>query len=1056
MKSIRLPFRLVCLLLIATLPSIAQQYPVQVITQLLPPYTLNVPQWYTGTSEKLAVLLTNQDLQRPTTSVRLRLMIQGPSVRLTSREGVYYPTIHLDAGVPTRIALGDLAPYFNPDHLNFEGINRSSYLNSYTLPEGFYQICFEAVEVRSNQVVGRGICAQAWLSLNDPPFLNLPVKGESIIQRDPTNIIFQWTPRHMADPNLAFNTEYEFTMAELWDNGMVPEAAFTMGMPFYRTTTRTSTLLYGPLESPLLPGKRYAWRIRVQSADGSTNSSFKNQGYSEVYWFRYQNDCSPPLHVQAQVSSSSGARITWTPVFATTNGAGLGGTYQVDYRERGQSAETWYSVPSSSNRVTLYPLKPDKTYEYRVARSCDDNLSYVYSDIKRFTTHVEEPKGDCAASNEAPKPITNREPIQTLFAGDVITSGGGNFITRIVQVSGQGKFTGYGYARIGLLGKAQFKVKFTNIAVNTDKQLIGGTIESTSDETEQQIADVDTIARDIKQMANKLADFITKLKSPKSNQAVLKKEAETLDTDMEKLMKSIPDSVMSTEKKEKMRTLLAQTKKYTLLAMNGDAEGSSLANQYAGQAAEMLTKLENQVREKAANTNASTAYLGTELYISPSGYPIKIPDAAIKQFVYDAYKINKSYPNGVLYGYKNAEDVLFLAKIEDGKFLGYENQQTKELYQDTTVYPENSKVKIFILEESTDGCKYKQYTTSYTVPAKTQTILTSLNFEGLTKDNLKIRDRCSTNPEAKEQVNRGSKNMLVFVNGYRFGIPNEHPDSDHALAKADRHQYWEGFDKQFVNQLRSGTVLYADGHHGIKTSNHQDIIRFYNSAKSAISPLSTNPKEIAIKYGSSASMLIPFAGKVLPYIIEAKTADPTYSGGKLNSEPNETGFNQRRENGKKAGETLLADIQNQKIRTRKDAKDNLIDTLDIVAHSMGYAYALGMTDALKNKIPLGRFYIIAPENACSGDINLDDFEEVWQYGANLGEPNADPLEKQDGVAPQCAVRGIRDLEQKKKGGRVFIPDDEPKGFLQSHSIGNYKWIFTKIPKGGKGYVKTRD
>jgi hypothetical protein len=642
MKPICLSLGIICLLLMAT-RSIAQQYPVQVITQLLPPHTLNIPQWYNGTSEKLVVLLTNQDLQRPTTQVRLRLLIQGPSLRLSSKEGVYYPTIHLDAGVPIRISLGDLAPYFNPDQLNFEGIDRLSYLNSYTLPEGFYQICFEAVEVHSNQVVGRGTCAQAWLSLNDPPFLNLPVKGESIIHRDPTNIIFQWTPHHMADPNLAFNTEYEFTMVELWDNGVIPEAAFSMNMPFYRTTTRTSTLLYGPMEPPLLPGKRYAWRIRVQSQDGSNTSSFRNHGYSEVNWFTYQNDCPPPLNVQAEVNNSSAARITWTPVLSVTNGTGLGGTYKVDYRERGQSAETWYSVPSNSNRVNLYPLKADKTYEYRVARSCDDNLTYVYSPIQRFTTHAEQAK-TCGSSSEAPKPITNREPLQTLHAGDVITSGGGNHITRIVQVSGQGKFTGYGYATIGLLGRAQFKVKFTNIVVNTDKQLIGGTIESTYDTDEKQLTDVDTITRDIKQMANRIADFMTKLKSSESNKIALKKDVETLESDMDKLLKSIPDSVMSSEKKGEMRTLLAQTKKHTLLAMNGDSAGTSLANTYAGRAADMLTKLENEVREKAATASSATAYLGTELYISPSGYPVKIPDSEIKQFLYDASKINKSIP----------------------------------------------------------------------------------------------------------------------------------------------------------------------------------------------------------------------------------------------------------------------------------------------------------------------------------------------------------------------------------------------------------------------------
>ena len=123
---------------------------------------------------------------------------------------------------------------------------------------------------------------------------------------------------------------------------------------------------------------------------------------------------------------------------------------------------------------------------------------------------------------------------------------------------------------------------------------------------------------------------------------------------------------------------------------------------------------------------------------------------------------------------------------------------------------------------------------------------------------------------------------------------------------------------------------------------------------------------------------------------------------------------------------------------------------------MGYAYALGMVDVLKGKVQLGRFYILAPENAAAGDINLNDFEEVWQYGANLGEPGADPLHMQDGVAPQTPVKEIADLQLKRKGGRAFIPNGEPKGFKASHSIGNYKWIFTTLQKEEKGYVKPRN
>ncbi len=45
-----------------------------------------------------------------------------------------------------------------------------------------------------------------------------------------------------------------------------------------------------------------------------------------------------------------------------------------------------------------------------------------------------------------------------------------------------------------------------------------------------------------------------------------------------------------------------------------------------------------------------------------------------------------------------------------------------------------------------------------------------------------------------------------------------------------------------------------------------------------------------------------------------------------------------------------------------------------------------MVDILKGKVPLGRFYIIAPENAEAGEINLNDFEEVWHYGDQQAMP----------------------------------------------------------------------
>ena len=123
---------------------------------------------------------------------------------------------------------------------------------------------------------------------------------------------------------------------------------------------------------------------------------------------------------------------------------------------------------------------------------------------------------------------------------------------------------------------------------------------------------------------------------------------------------------------------------------------------------------------------------------------------------------------------------------------------------------------------------------------------------------------------------------------------------------------------------------------------------------------------------------------------------------------------------------------------------------NIVCHSMGYAYALGMIEVLQGKLPFGSLYILAPENARGGGANWNQFEEVWQYGS---DETKDPDNKQDGVAPQTPCLGIPNIDP-QKGGRVFIPEGQPKGFLQSHSVGNYKWVFEKKEKEA-GYVKSR-
>jgi hypothetical protein len=96
---------------------------------------------------------------------------------------------------------------------------------------------------------------------------------------------------------------------------------------------------------------------------------------------------------------------------------------------------------------------------------------------------------------------------------------------------------------------------------------------------------------------------------------------------------------------------------------------------------------------------------------------------------------------------------------------------------------------------------------------------------------------------------------------------------------------------------------------------------------------------------------------------------------------------------------------------------------------------------------VSRYYILAPENACSGNVDANSFEEIWQYGTN--EIN-DPPKTKDGVAPQCAVTGLPSFK------RAFIPETEKRDFLNSHYICNYHWIFNKLLyEADKGYVSKR-
>ena len=294
------------------------------------------------------------------------------------------------------------------------------------------------------------------------------------------------------------------------------------------------------------------------------------------------------------------------------------------------------------------------------------------------------------------------------------------------------------------------------------------------------------------------------------------------------------------------------------------------------------------------------------------------------------------------------------------------------------------------------------------------------------------------------------KRILLFVNGYRptslagnieqmlldldkNGL--EYPNSSNMIYPFDRFNYWNpwrAIDDRFKKRINATDVLYADGHFSVSTSNHGSLVDF--SLLASIYPkrcLNSNKHTCYYtNYENSLKTSLKqfFTNSISTYDLLAK-------------KPNKKGFKLRYQQGKIAGRNLLLQLNELPNKSEND-------TITFLAHSMGYAYSIGIIDVIRTKINFGGFYIIAPENPVSGAVNPTEWKQVWQYGSKLTNENAYPPCLQDGVAAQAKVKGLPVAHQ------IFFPKDQYKkqGFFESHFIGNYSWILD-IPKGKLGYIK---
>ena len=447
----------------------AQFHPVHASVVWASPRTPYLPDFYSGSRDRLVITLTNRDATQPVLHVRMRVRIRCGTGELRSREELPYPHIVLSTGIPHRITNTDLAAYLQPDRLTNAHILRNG-----QLPDGFTEISVQAVDLFTGKALSDWHTARSHLSVNKPPFLIAPERDATVALTEPTAILFRWQPR------LATATEYEFTLKELPSTGESPQGAFPYGHVVHRETVRGTMLSYTHLHPPLIANRLYAWQIRAIQRDGIDEvSTYENGGYSEVSWFRLTDGCAAPTHLHAHPRYAK-VELRWRD-------APKAASYTIQIRPKTRlGIYEWQAFSNVSSPNTIRGLLPGRTYEWRVGASCTD-IEPVYSEVEEFTlsTENEELLRDCGKVPEIPKGVS-QEPHLAIKVGDVVTVGGDYPLTITeIEPLGDGWYAGRGRTQLRAIMYIPLAMRFDSLRINVDYRQIGGVVEAeTRDYTE--------------------------------------------------------------------------------------------------------------------------------------------------------------------------------------------------------------------------------------------------------------------------------------------------------------------------------------------------------------------------------------------------------------------------------------------------------------------------------------------------------------------------------------------------------------------------------------------